>query len=85
MIKNYEYSEYSEFKEKIKDLKIEENIYYGEVFTPFKLVESMLSIIPIEKFENPNLKWLDPGTGSGNFSIVLYFKLLENLKKEFLK
>lgn len=43
MIKNYEYSEYSEFKEKIKDLKIEdfkieENIYYGEVFTPFKLV-----------------------------------------------
>ncbi len=81
MIKNYEYSEYSEFKQKIKDFKIEENIYYGEVFTPFKLVESILSIIPIEKFENPNLKWLDPGSGSGNFSIVLYFKLLENLKK----
>ena len=60
--------------------KIEENIYYGEVFTPFKLVESMMSIIPEQKFQNPNLKWLDPGSGSGNFSIVLYFKLLENLK-----
>ncbi len=55
MIKNYQYSE---FKEKIENLKTEQNIYYGEVLTPFNFVETILSIIPIEKFQNPNLKWV---------------------------
>ena len=42
----------------------------------------MLSIIPEDKYKNPDLKWLDPGSGSGNFSIVLYYKLLD---KFFIK
>ena len=52
---------------------------YGEVNTPFKLVEEMLAIIPKAKFKDPNLKWLDAGTGKGNFAIMLYFKLMEGL------
>ena len=41
----------------------------------------MFDIIPKNIFENPNLTWLDPGSGTGNFSIALYFKLLEHLKQ----
>ena len=56
---------------------------YGEVFTPFSFINRMLDIIPEKVFQNPDLKWLDPGSGTGNFSIVLYFKLLEHLKPCF--
>ena len=31
-------------------------------------------------FTNLHLKWLDPGAGTGNYSIVLYFRLLDGLK-----
>ncbi len=53
---------------------------YGEVLTPFSLVNDMLDIIPKKDFTNLHLKWLDPGTGTGNYSIVLYFRLLDGLK-----
>jgi len=55
---------------------------YGEVFTPFSLINKMFDIIPVKTFEDPSLKWLDPGAGTGNFSIILYFKLLEHLKEK---
>lgn len=53
---------------------------FGEVITPFKFVEEILNILPNEDFENINKKWLDPGAGKGHFTIILYYKLLENLK-----
>lgn len=56
---------------------------YGEVFTPFSFISKILDIIPDNVFKNPNLKWLDPGAGTGKFSIILYFKLLEHLKPHF--
>ena len=72
----------------IKDSKIieskERKERYGEINTPFSLIERMFNIIPSEDFRNPLLKWLDPGTGSGNFSIYLYFKLLESLKEKII-
>ncbi len=40
----------------------------------------MLSIIPEKFYKNPDLRWLDPGCGTGNFSIILYYKLLDGLK-----
>ena len=52
----------------------------GEVITPFKFVEEILNILPNKDFENINKKWLDPGAGKGHFSIILYYKLFENLK-----
>jgi len=56
---------------------------YGEVITPFTFINKILDIIPKKVFENPDLKWMDPGTGTGNFSIILYFKLLQHLKPHF--
>ena len=48
---------------------------YGEVNTDFSLVSKILKLIPIHKFRDTKLKWLDPCCGCGYFSIVLY-KLL---------
>jgi hypothetical protein len=48
---------------------------YGEINTPFFLVNQMLDLIPVDEFKNPHKKWLDIGTGCGYFSMVLYKKL----------
>lgn len=58
----------------------EEKNLYGEVFTPIELVCEMLDKIPNEVWKNPNLKWLDPANGIGNFPVVVYYKLMESLK-----
>ena len=62
---------------KPKEIEKKEN---GEVFTPIKLVNQMLDKLPIEVWKNKNLKWLDPCCGMGNFSIVVYLRLMESLK-----
>ena len=49
----------------------EEKNLYGEVFTPIELVCEMLNKIPNEVWKNPNLKWLDPANGIGNFCCCL--------------
>lgn len=77
MIKNYNCEN---FLKKIEESERKENIFYGEVATPLSFVNLMLSTIPEEKYKNPNYKWLDPGCGSGNFSIILYYKLLDKLQ-----
>lgn len=43
----------------------------GEVFTPSGLVNEMLAEIPEEKLRNPDSKFLDLCSGSGNFAIRL--------------
>tara|TARA_B110000483_G_scaffold3711_1_gene4383 strand:- start:12282 stop:13670 length:1389 start_codon:yes stop_codon:yes gene_type:complete len=53
---------------------------YGEIFTPYSLIEKMLNLLNEEHFTNPNTKWLDPGSGTGFFSIYLYWKLFDGLK-----
>lgn len=54
---------------------------FGEVFTPIELVEEMLSHLPESVWSNPDLTWLDPASGIGNFPVVLFYKLDEGLKK----
>ena len=56
---------------------------YGEINTPFFLVNKMLDLIPDNEFKNPNKKWLDIGTGCGYFSMVLYKKLYKGLSDVF--
>ena len=82
MIKNYTLEDI-EYQEKTKSLisTIENKKLYGEVNTPLYFVKEILALIPEFKFKNPYLKWLDPGCGTGNFSIILYFKLLDHLEK----
>ena len=52
---------------------------YGEIFTPFSLIKDMFDILPSSAFSNPSVKWLDPGAGTGFFSIYLFWKLDEGL------
>ena len=52
----------------------------GEVFTPIDFIEGMLSHLPKSVWSNPNLKWLDPANGIGNFPVVVFYKLDEGLK-----
>ena len=54
---------------------------YGEVFTPIKLVDEMLDKLPSEVWINPELKWLDPANGMGNFPITIYYRLMDGLKE----
>lgn len=84
MIKNYKLEDIINNKriENNKEVIKENKELYGEVITPFSLINNMFDIMPKEIFENPILKWLDPGCGRGNFSIILYFRLLEGLSKK---
>ena len=57
----------------------ENKLLYGEVYTPYELIAEMIEMIPESLFKNPNLKWLDPGSGYGYFSIFLFHKLFISL------
>lgn len=37
--------------------------------------------LPTDAWRNPNLKWLDPANGIGNFPIIAFYKLDHELKK----
>jgi hypothetical protein len=52
----------------------------GEVFTPMELVEEMLAKLPNSVWSNPDLKWLDPANGIGNFPVMAFYKLNEGLR-----
>jgi hypothetical protein len=53
----------------------------GEVFTSLELVEEMLNKLPVEVWSNPDLKFLDPSNGIGNFPVILVKKLMVGLKE----
>lgn len=71
------------FNEYTQDLKvnIKNKLNYGEIHTDFKVIEKMFNLIPEKHFLNLNLRWLDPGCGFGYFSMILFKKLNETLKK----
>jgi hypothetical protein len=52
---------------------------FGEVFTPLPLVDEMLDKLPTDLWSNPNLKWIDPSCGSGNFLIRVFDRLMNGL------
>lgn len=62
-------------------VRIEEKNLYGEVFTPIELICEMMDKLPKNVWSNPELKWLDPANGIGNFPVVVYYKLMEGLEK----
>ena len=73
-----------EIEEKIEQylsVREEEKNKHGEVFTPIALIEEMLSTLPSSVWSNPDLKWLDPANGIGNFPMVVYQRLMKGLKK----
>jgi len=58
----------------------EEKKKYGEVFTPLSLINNMLDNLPTDVWSNPQLKWLDPANGTGNFPMVVFDRLNKGLK-----
>ena len=68
------------FEQKLITNKEKKN-QYGEIFTPFSLIKEMFDLLPENIFSNKNSKWLDPGAGTGYFSIYLFFKLDKGLSK----
>ena len=53
----------------------------GEVFTPIELIEKVMAHLPKSIWKNPDLKWIDPANGIGNFPVVIFYKLDEGLKE----
>jgi site-specific DNA-methyltransferase (adenine-specific) len=64
--------------ENLKPKKVEKRDR-GEVFTPMELVGEMLDTLPKEVWKNPDLKWLDPSAGMGNFPVAVYMRLMKGL------
>jgi hypothetical protein len=62
-------------------VKLAEKDKYGEVFTPSSLIDEMLGKLPANVWSNPNLKWLDPANGIGNFPMKVFEKLNNGLSK----
>lgn len=52
---------------------------FGEVFTPFWLIDEMLDKLPPAVWSDPRLRWFDPAAGSGNFMVAVYYRLMEGL------
>ena len=53
---------------------------FGEVFTPISLINQIFDKLKtFNIFGNKNLKWFDPASGTGNFMVVLYYRLMTNL------
>ena len=75
-----DHKEVIEFIEQNLKPKREQVASRGEVFTPPNLVGDMVSHLPQDVWSNPNLTWLDPANGIGNFPVTVFAKLDEGLK-----
>jgi hypothetical protein len=53
---------------------------YGEVFTPIVLIQELLDHLPKNVWTQPNLHWLDPCAGTGNFFDIVIPRLMEGLE-----
>lgn len=62
--------------------KKSEKSEFGEVFTPPVMIETLYTRYPKHVWSNPTLKWFDPCGGIGNFTLVLYFWLMDGLKNK---
>lgn len=54
---------------------------YGEVFTPIEIINEILDELPQSIWLNRDVKWLDPAAGIGNFSAIVYLRLLKSLER----
>ena len=75
--------EIEEFINKHLPVKNLEKAKYGEVFTPSALINTMLDQFPTSSWSNPDLKWLDPCCGTGNFLVHVYQRLMTGLENAF--
>lgn len=60
-------------------IRTNEKNKYGEVLTPPKLIEEIIDHFPETVWSNPDLTWIDPTCGTGNFMIMVYMRLMNGL------
>ncbi|UXM84076.1 Eco57I restriction-modification methylase domain-containing protein [Methanococcus aeolicus] len=58
------------------------NLSNDEVFTPPKIANQVLNLLPQEIFEDPNITFLDPASKSGVFLREIAKRLIKGLEKE---
>ena len=58
------------------------NLSSDEVFTPPKVANAMLDMLPQDLFENPDAKFLDPACKSGVFLREIATRLIKGLEKK---
>ena len=63
-------------------VRSDEKEKFGEVFTPPILINELLDHLPNHVWSNPNLKWLDPASGIGNFFMIVFIRLMNGLAKK---
>jgi hypothetical protein len=61
--------------------KDKEKSEHGEVFTPIAMIDTLYDHFPPSIWSQPQRTWLDPATGIGNFTIVLFFRLMKGLQR----
>jgi hypothetical protein len=64
-------------------LRQKEKDEFGEVFTSTELIDELFDNLPLSSWTNPELKWLDPCAGRGNFFVIAYYRLMRGLGKKF--
>jgi hypothetical protein len=63
-------------------IRTKEKNELGEVFTPVGLINELLDALPASVWTNPDLRWLDPAAGLGQFSAIIYIRLMKSLEKK---
>jgi len=57
---------------------------YGEIFTPFMLINTMLDMMDPLIFSNKSNTFMDCGAGTGFFTMGLYWRLYDGLKESII-
>jgi hypothetical protein len=70
----------SDFISKYEKVSKLESKLFGEVFTPRQLIDEMLDTLPVDVWGKPDLKWLDPAVGIGNFPAAILDRLMVGLE-----
>jgi hypothetical protein len=70
----------SNFIAKYEKVSKLESKLFGEVFTPRQLIDEMLDTLPKSTWSNPDIKWLDPAVGIGNFPAAILDRLMVGLE-----
>lgn len=63
-------------------LEVIANLSNDQVFTPPKIANAVLDLLPSEVWSDPTLRWLDPGSKTGIFPREVAKRLMIGLHDE---
>ena len=64
-------------------LEVISDLSSDEVFTPPRVVNAVLDLLPVEVWSDPTLRWLDPGSKTGSFLREIAKRLMTGLVEAF--